>query len=114
VKNLVTNGRPFVVTFASPAFCTNALCGPQVEVLSALNDRYADQADFVHIDIYDNPHEIRGDLSRAIRNPLLKEWGVETDEWTFIVDGDGNIAAKFESFASESELQAALQTLLKQ
>ncbi len=114
VNKLVTGGRPFVVTFASPAFCTNALCGPQVEVLSALNDQYADQADFVHIDIYDNPHEIRGDLSRAIRNPLLKEWGVGTDEWTFIVDGAGNVAAKFESFASENELQATLQTILKQ
>ena len=26
--------RPFVVVFASPGFCTNALCGPQAEMLA--------------------------------------------------------------------------------
>jgi hypothetical protein len=100
--------RPFVVVFASPAFCTNELCGPEVDVLAALQRRYADRADFIHVDIYSNPDQIQGDLARAVRNPILKQWGIPTDEWTFVVGADGRIAARFESFVTKDELQAAL------
>ena len=114
IDSLVQEGRPFVVTFASPAFCTNALCGPQVEVLSSLNERQSDIAEFVHIDLYENPDEIKGDLSRAARTPILKEWGVTTDEWTFLVDGAGRVVAKFEAFVPEEELEAAVVRYLGQ
>ena len=105
-------GRPFVVVFASPAFCTNALCGPQVEVLSGLAAIYGDRADFIHVDLYENPHEIKGDLDRAVRTPLLLEWGLETDEWTFLVDAQGRVAARFEAFATRAELEAAVVAML--
>ena len=112
VADAVAAGRPFVVVFASPAFCTNALCGPQVDVVSVLRERYAGRADFIHIDVYANPHEIQGDLASAVRNPILDEWGITTDEWTFVVDRSGRIAARFQSFAPEEELEQALLTVL--
>ena len=114
IKSLVAEGRPFVVTFASPAFCTNALCGPQVEVLSSVGARHSDVAEFVHIDLYENPDEIKGDLSRADRTPILDEWGVHTDEWTFIVDGSGKVVAKFEAFVPEEELEQAVVKFLRE
>ncbi len=101
-----------MVVFASPAFCTNALCGPQVEVLSELAARHGERARFLHVDLYENPHEIQGDLDRAVRTPVLEEWGIHTDEWTFIVDGDGLVAARFEAFVTEQELEQALLSLL--
>lgn len=103
---------PLVVVFASPAFCTNELCGPQVEVVGELAAEYGDRARFVHIDIYENPDEIRGDLSRAVRTPILEEWGITTDEWTFVIDREGRVAARFESFASKAELARALDEVL--
>ena len=36
IADAVQNGLPTVIVFASPAFCTNAVCGPQVEVLQQL------------------------------------------------------------------------------
>ena len=114
IESLVAEGRPFVVTFASPAFCTNALCGPQVEVLSSVGERHSDIAEFVHIDLYENPDEIKGDLSRADRTPILEEWGVHTDEWTFVVNGNGEVVAKFEAFVPEEELEQAVVTYLEQ
>ncbi len=108
IAEAVTAGRPVVVVFASPAFCTNALCGPQVEVLGELQARHGDRASFIHIDLYENPHEIQGDLTRGIRTPILEEWGIETDEWTFIVDERGNVAARFEAFVTRAELEDAL------
>jgi len=113
IADALEGGRPFVVVFASPAFCTNAFCGPQVEAVSALRERYAGQADFIHVDIYDNPHEVIGDLGKGVRSPLLEEWGLTTDEWTFVVDAEGRIAARFESYAPEEELEQALLEVLE-
>lgn len=112
IASAIEARRPFVVVFASPAFCTNALCGPQVEEVGALASTYAARADFVHIDIYERPDEIRGDLARARRSPLLKDWGLKTDEWTFVVGADGRVVARFEAFVPRAEVEAALRRTL--
>ncbi|TAJ19251.1 MAG: hypothetical protein EPO65_07305 [Dehalococcoidia bacterium] len=112
IAEALSAGRPFVVVFASPAFCTTPLCGPQVEDLGAIAKQYAGRAEFIHVDLYENPHEIKGDLSHARRSPLLKEWGLETDEWTFVIGSDGRVAARFEAYAPRAEVEAALQSVL--
>ena len=113
IAEALAEQRPLVVVFASPGFCTNALCGPQAEVLSALHGRYGDRASFIHVDLYENPQEIRGaGLDVAIETPLLEEWGLETDEWTFVIDAAGAIAARFEAFTPEVELEQALLAVL--
>ncbi|MBT6707829.1 MAG: hypothetical protein HOB24_08005, partial [Chloroflexi bacterium] len=40
----VASGNPTVITFSTPAYCQSATCGPQTEVLSALDDTYNGQA----------------------------------------------------------------------
>ena len=107
----VDSGTPTVVVFASPAFCTNAVCGPQVEVLQQLKDLHGGRANFVHVDFYDNPHEIQGDLDRARISPAVIEWSLPSIEWTFVIDGDGIITARFEGFATLTEVEAALEPL---
>lgn len=112
IADALSAGRPFVVVFASPAFCTTPLCGPQVEDLSTLARDYAGRAEFIHVDLYENPHEIKGDLSRARRTPILAEWGLRTDEWTFVVAADGRVAARFEAYAAREEVEGALKAVL--
>ena len=112
IADSIAAHRPAVVIFASPAFCTTPLCGPQVEDASALARKYGDRTDIIHVDLYQNPQEIRGDLSRAVRSPLLKEWGLRTDEWTFVIDANGEIAARFEAYAPMAEVEAALERVL--
>jgi len=113
IAGLIQEHKPFVVTFASPAFCTTPLCGPQVEVLGVLAKQFSPSIAFVHIDIYENPQQIQGDLSRAIVNPIVRQWKVQTGETTYVVNGNGEIAARFQSFASEEELSSVLKPLSK-
>ena len=108
IADAVESGQPAVVVMASPAFCISAVCGPQVEVLSALKDEFAGRAHFIHVDFYDNPDEIQGDLSRAVVSPTVREWRLPSPEWTFVIDGRGAIAARFEGFATLEELRQAL------
>ena len=108
----IKSGLPTVVVMASPAFCTNAVCGPQVEVLRDLKDKYQGQANFIHVDFYDNPDEIQGDLDRARLSPTVVEWNLPSSEWSFVIDRDGVIAERFEAFATLEELERVLLDLL--
>ena len=108
----IENEMPTVVVFASPAFCQNAVCGPQVDVLQELKNAYPSDANFVHVDFYDNPHEIQGDLGRAIISPAVKEWRLPSIEWTFVIDKQGIVTARFEGFATFDEVEAALRQVL--
>ena len=108
----IENDMPTVVVFASPAFCTNAVCGPQVEVLQELKNKYTGQANFIHVDFYDNPAEVQEDLEKARLSQSVREWGLPSIEWTFVIDTEGTVSARFEGFATIDELETALSRVI--
>ena len=101
-------GKPAVVTFATPAFCVTATCGPQVSDLSDLAGRYEGQANFVHVEVYRDPHQIdAADPARELV-PAVDEWGLVSEPWTFVVGRDGRISDRFEQYVPPRVLEAAL------
>ncbi len=112
IAEAIENGQPTVIVMASPAFCINAVCGPQVEVLRDLKNEFADQANFIHVDYYDNPEEIQGDLNRAVLSPVAREWRIPSAEWSFVIDREGVVAGRFEGFTPLEELRQALKKVL--
>ncbi len=112
LADAVADRKPFVVVFASPGFCTNAFCGPQAEVLSEVRSLFGEAANYIHVDLYENPEQVRlGE--EPIETPILEEWGLHTDEWTFVVNADGVVTARFEAFAPLAEVEAALAAVLQ-
>ena len=118
IADALGQGRPTMVVFATPSFCTSATCGPQVETVSQVRQKYADQASFIHVEVYENPHEVEGDLSRARTSPIMDEWGLTSvpdwtnESWVFVVDADGVVTARFEAYSTAEELEAALKDVL--
>ena len=112
IADAVADAKPFVVVFASPGFCTNAFCGPQAEVLSEVRQLFGDAANYVHVDLYENPEQVRYG-EEPIETPILEEWGLHTDEWTFVVNADGVVTHRFEAFAPLAEVEAALASVLE-
>lgn len=101
-------GKPAVITFATPAFCVTATCGPQVSDLSVLAERYEGQANFVHVEVYRDPHRIDpADPTRELV-PAVDEWGLVSEPWTFVVGSDGRIADRFEQYVPPQLLETAL------
>ena len=95
---------PFVVTFATPRYCTSRACGPIVDVLGALRRRYARRPlRFIHVEIYKD-----NDPSLGF-NKWVREWRLPTEPFTFLVGADGNIKERFEGPASARELTAAIE-----
>ena len=112
VHQALDAGLPLVALFSTPAFCVSATCGPQLEILSALKERYRGRANFIHIEVFADPHLIQGNRLAAKRVPAVTEWGLPTEPWTFVVDKEGRIAAKFEQFTPAETLAAALESVL--
>lgn len=114
IADAVAADRPAVIVFATPAFCTSPTCGPQVDTVAELRAAHPAAASYIHIELYDNPDEIQGDLTRARLTPAATEWGfTQIDHWTneswvFVLDADGIIRHRFEGFATLAELEAAL------
>ena len=118
IPEAVISGRPSVIVFASPAFCTSPTCGPQVDTVSELKELHQADANFIHVELYDNPEEIQGDLSQALLVDLVDQWGFSSiphwfnESWTFVLGKDGRIAQRFEGFATLEELEAELLAAL--
>lgn len=111
VAEALDTGRPVVVAFATPAFCTSRICGPVMEeVVVPLFERYGGQAEFVHIE----PYQLQEARSGQGLTPVeaLEEWGIQTEPWIFVVDGEGRIAGKFEGITSVPEVESVLQEVL--
>ena len=117
IAEAIASGKPSVVVFATPAFCTSPTCGPQVDTVSELRVEHPDAANYIHVELYDNPAEIQGDLSRAELVAAADEWGFTqipgwtNESWVFVLDGDGIVRQRFEGFATLAELEAALATV---
>jgi hypothetical protein len=105
-------GRPMLVAFATSAFCQSRFCGPVIDgIVRPLLDRYGSEAAFIHIEPFDLA-EAR-DAGRLVGLPVMAEWGLTTEPWVFIVDGDGRVSAKFEGIMSLAEVEAALAAVLE-
>ena len=118
IGEAIITGQPTVIVFATPAFCTSPTCGPQVDTISELKELHVGEANFIHVELYDNPDEIQGDLTRGVFNGLVDRWGLSSiphwfnESWTFILGTDGRIAHRFEGFVTLVELEEALTATL--
>jgi hypothetical protein len=96
--------RPFVVTFSTPLFCQTRTCGPVVQVVQSVAKRWQPRGvDFIHIEIYKGNDPAKG------TNRWVNEWGLQSEPYTFVVDGAGVIRAKLEGAFSAAELEAAVK-----
>ena len=99
--------KPFVVTFATPKFCTSRTCGPVVDVVEAVRRRFERRGvRFMHVEVFTDNDPARG------YNRWMRQWGLSTEPWVFLVGADGRVKAKFEGSVSEAELAAAVRAKL--
>ena len=118
IREAIATELPTVVVFATPGFCTSPTCGPQVDTLSQLKTLYWGKANFIHVELYNSPREIKSGLDRKVFHPLVVEWGFtaipswENESWTFILNRDGQIAEKFEGFVTLRELEEVLKEVI--
>ena len=97
---------PFVVAFATPEFCSSRTCGPVVEVVGSVAEKFAGRdTRFIHVEIYEDNDPANG------VNQWVEEWKLPTEPFTFVVDRQGIVRAKFEGAFSPRELERAVKAV---
>ncbi len=110
-------GEPFTLVFATPAFCATAACGPTLDLVKTAAADFKDSMSFIHVEPY-VLKQVEGGLQPELDEqnfPIpvdaVNQWGLQTEPYVFVVDADGNVAAKFEGVASDEELRAAFDAV---
>ncbi|HET7445352.1 MAG TPA: hypothetical protein VFJ57_11895 [Solirubrobacterales bacterium] len=102
----VAGKEPVVLVFATPALCQSRVCGPVVDIAQQVADEYKGEADFIHMEVYNE-----NDAGKGIR-PQLRAFGLETEPWTFLIDANGVVRDRIEGAYGVSELEQALNKIL--
>ena len=103
VAEAVQSG-PSVLVFATPAWCVTQTCGPLLDQVKSLSEQYPG-LNYVHVEIYENIHADSFQDLMAV--PAVTEWGLPSEPWVFVTNGDGVVEAAFQGVALDSELEAA-------
>lgn len=105
VAEALESGRPTVVTLATPAFCQTEICTPVVDSVEAVYDEFKEQVNFIHLEIYK-------DFQELVTADEVEEWGIPSEPWTFVIDADGHITARFGGPVSPRELKEAVEGVI--
>lgn len=116
IADALASGKPFVVSFATPAFCQTRLCGPSLDTVKSVAKDYP-SVTFINVEPYKMKFE-SGSLQPELdaSNQLqpadwTNAWGLRSEPYTFVVSADGTVAAKFEGVLAADELRSALDAL---
>ena len=117
VADALAAHTPFVLVFATPAFCQSAQCGPTLNRVKAVAATSPKSVSFINVE----PYVLKWDGSRLqpvldANNQLqpvasVNEWGILSEPWIFTVDKTGTVRASFEGVASDAELKAAIAAI---
>ncbi len=105
IADALTSGRPTVVMFATPAYCQTAVCAPAVESLKQVYTAYQEQTNFIQVEIF-------ADFQALTVDETVRQWGLTTEPWTYVIDAAGLIVARFGGPVSPREIEDALAPLL--
>ena len=105
IGDAIAQGKPQMIVFATPRYCTSRVCGPVVDVVRTLIPAYGDRVVFIHEEIWES-----GSLQKL--SPTVEEWNLRSEPWIFVVDGTGTVRARFEGLTTRRELEAALRLVL--
>lgn len=109
ITDAIAAKKPFLLAFSTPGYCQTAVCAPNMLVIKKLKDTYKDKVNFIHVEVYPYPYGESFQQQRRVQ--ALQEWNLITEPWTFLVDGQGVIQARYEGGITFSELEPALGQL---
>jgi hypothetical protein len=116
VADALAADEPFVLVFATPAFCQTQTCGPTLEKIKEAAARHPDVT-IINVEPYETTFE-DGQLQPVLdANNLLTPveasdaYGLVTEPYVFVVDGDGKVARSFELIFTPEEIDAAIEAV---
>ncbi|MBI1801343.1 MAG: hypothetical protein HYR71_06915 [Chloroflexi bacterium] len=106
----LNSGKPTALLFATPAFCQTRFCGPAYEIASALQKRYGETINFVHVEVFDGlPNPATTAWHYA---PAMQAYGLTTEPWLFLINRSGIVTYRVEGLFTEDEVNQHIRALV--
>lgn len=97
-------GRPVALLFATPAYCTSALCAPAVNTLAEVQqDRDWGDVAFIHVEIFK-------DEGQTVLQSV-SDWGLRSEPWFFTIDAKGTVVERIDGPLLSSELRGLVEQI---
>ncbi len=104
----VVGKKPVVLLFATPLLCQSRVCGPVVDIADEVRAERGEDADFIHMEIFQDNTVDKG------YRPQVQAFGLPSEPWVFTIDRNGKVAARLEGAFSARELNAAIDKAVKE
>ena len=114
----IAQHKPFVLIFATPAFCTSRICGPTLDKVKAVAAKHPELT-FINVEPYkmqftNNQLQPVLDADGQLQvNDAARAFNLLSEPWIYVIDGSGIIRGSFESVAGTDELEAAIAAATK-
>jgi hypothetical protein len=114
VADALASGRPTVVTFGTPAFCTSRICGPIVDLVEQAKDEVGEDVNFIHVEVWRNNTDAVNDFPDGLV-PAFGDWQfppVQHETWSYFIDADGIVVERYAGPAGPDEFTSSARALL--
>jgi hypothetical protein len=99
----VLGKKPIALLFATPQFCQSRVCGPVVDVAEQVKESYGEEAEFIHMEVFED-----NDPSKGVR-PQVKAFNLPSEPWLFVIDRNGVVRTAIEGAFGVTELENAVR-----
>lgn len=104
----VLGKEPIVLLFATPQFCASRVCGPVVDVAEQVKELYGNEAEFIHMEIFND-----NDPSKDTR-PQVRAFHLPIEPWLFAIDRSGRIEDEIQGAFGVEELTRVVKGLTEE
>jgi hypothetical protein len=114
ILDAIEDDIPAVIAFVTPAFCQTATCGPTIEKVKEVAASHPQDVNFVHVEPYlmwvkdGYLQPLLSEDGQLQSAPWTERYGLRTEPYVIVLDGDGLVRAKFEGAITVDELEDAL------
>ena len=116
VHDALAAHQPFVLVFATPAFCQSRVCGPTLDSIKTIATTEPGVT-FINVEPYkmsfaDGHLKALFDASGYLQaTDVTNAWGLPTEPWIFVVDRDGIVRGSWSTVVSPAALTAAIDAV---
>ncbi|HTC86326.1 MAG TPA: hypothetical protein VK656_06455 [Candidatus Acidoferrum sp.] len=116
VHDALAQHKPFVLVFATPAFCQTKQCGPTLDSVKAVAATESGMT-FINVEPYkmtfaNNSLQPVLDAQGSLQaTDVTNAWGLLTEPWIFVVDKAGIVRGSYSLIVSADELKAAIDAV---
>lgn len=104
LADALEEGRPVVLSLATPKYCTSATCGPVVDIIEEAKASIGrDDIAWIHVEVF-------SDAGNTPTDTVI-EFGIGAEPWTYLIGSDGVVVERLGGPVVPDLLRAAVEKL---